>query len=622
MKKLHLLMSILLFSATTITAQIGYDWPTGEGEAVLSTKYKVYVKQGENSEEELEVIMSDALYEGDYRETKLKGRTFSFVNLSYFPNLGELTFRVEKLYSESEADITLSPKSYELDYEVNDEGTSVTFSVDEYNKYIAVNFFSDDNLITVEQQEWQKHMLCIFIDPYETNPTSPTDYGVVVYDNDTPAEDIKNAQTIYFEAGYHNLAHYKHGGIIADDGVITLQNGQGLYIEGGAFVEGLVERENYNNTNQSIKGRGILSGRQYTWYKIPGYTGKEYHQIVELGNKAIIQGVSIIESPHHGIVGREVDITNLKFLGWHCNNDGIRVGYNSEISNSFMRCVDDFFYNFGNTVRNCVLWAGHNGSIMTYGWGGGADSNTYNSGGSTIEDVDIINCEWTGLGNNNGLIMAQTGLDYKPYDYGDGATTTIKDVRIEGKIPGLINLKPRSDGSGIIAVQVPIITVGYLGKLTMEDITVEHQFAKGRITGVEHASTTGNATYYVKDVILNNIKFEDTYLNTENVNNYIEIDEKTTKNITITSDFVSNEKMNVLDIKLFMNANQLSFQTNDINTRSNVSLYSILGQKVAESKDIDINNHTFNLSFYQPGVYILSIENNNGQAICKKITIR
>jgi hypothetical protein len=70
------------------------------------------------------------------------------------------------------------------------------------------------------------------------------------------------------------------------------------------------------------------------------------------------------------------------------------------------------------------------------------------------------------LGNNNGLVMLQVQPAYKPSGY-DGSTTTIlRNIRIEGSIPGLVNLKPYTKGGAgeILAEAVPVDKVGNVGE--------------------------------------------------------------------------------------------------------------------------------------------------------------
>lgn len=526
-------LSVMLFTASLFAQVVHYDWPTGAGEALLSDKYQVFVKLGTNAEEEVEVLMSEAdpndiQYDGQTAD--LTGRTFSYAAVSY-NNIANppLTFRVVKTFGNTSTSVEISPKSYNITPTVG--SNEVTFSVNTNNKYISVNF--DDTANETSNHSWIKHMLTIFVDPPEENAPNPTDPGVEVYSNSLSPTALQNATTLYFPAGYHNLKDYNFASSVIDEveGYIYLNSNKQIYLEGGAFLEGIVSRTAFNTSNQKLYGRGVLSGRQFVW-QLPDGT-KPHGEMVFFGLNAEISGVTIVDSPKHGIVARDnLLVENMKFLGWHANNDGIRIGSGSEVRNSFMRCVDDFFYNYNLYVHDCVFWAGHNGAIVTYGWA------SIDTGSSFLENIDIINPEWLGLGNNNSLIAAQCNLDFNPIDYGTGeTTTTFKDIRIEGSIPGLTNVKPRSSSNGIPeADQVSVASLGYLGDIQFENITVESQFDKGRLRGQANATTTGNNTFYTKNINFTNITIGGTQVTDLNSAAFFDIDAITTQNITFDED--------------------------------------------------------------------------------------
>ncbi|MHB0755150.1 T9SS type A sorting domain-containing protein [Polaribacter sp. M15] len=534
----RVLQLLIIFCTPILFAQLKhYDWPTDTGQAVLSDKYEVYVKHGSDPEIQLEVLMSNAdpndiQYDG--QTTALTGRTFSYAAVSYNDITGSgLTFRVVKTFGGTSTKAKIAPKSYNISPTVT--SNQVVFNVNANNKYISINF--DDDANETNPHNWIKHMLMISVDPPEFDAPNPNDAGVVVYSNTLLPSTLRNATTIYFPSGYHNLRDYQFETDVIDaDGIIYLASNKKMYLEGGAFVEGLVSRTAFNTSNQKLFGRGVLNGRQYEWQD--GNGNKPYGEIVRLGEGAQIIGVHLLDTPKHGIVGRDdMLVENIKFLGWHANNDGIRIGSGSEIRNSFMRCVDDFFYNYNNYVHDCVFWAGHNGAILTYGWA------SIDTGSSFFENIDIINPEWRGLGNNNSLIAAQVNLDFNVIDYGTGVTTTtFKDIRIEGSIPGLTNLKPRSSSNGIpSAEQVPASTLGYLGDVHFQNITVESQFERGRIRGQANA-TSGGATYYTKNINFTNVNIGGTKLTEANKNIFFDIDENTTQNITFDADDGSGEQ--------------------------------------------------------------------------------
>jgi hypothetical protein len=549
-----LFIALFAFLSNSIAQQTDFltkfTYPIATGQAFESDKYDVFVRVGNGAEQKLQVLMSDVnyrtMYDGDWMKAENKDRTFSFVHLDYDKAGPGLRFRIVKKFGNNSSSADIVPRSYGYAGTMNG-GKEVTFTLDDNSKYISINFRGTDN--ETASKKWIRNMLCIFVDPKETDVPTKGSAGVVEYSPTASAAALSSASVIYFPVGYHNLRNYTNGGLINSDGVITLKTNQSIYLEGGAFVEGIIKRTAYGDVDQKIYGRGILTGRQYYWKNHPLHSGPEYGQLIEVGDKATIQGIMYMESPNHGAVGRKVLVENVKFLGWHSNHDGIRVGEGSVIRNTFSRAVDDHFYNFGIHVHNCVLWAGHNGSILTYGWGGDykKDANgnilydangkpiralAYNAGGSILENIDIINPEWVGLGNNQGIVMSQTGLDFEPHDYGKGKLTIVRNIRIEGTIPALTNIKPRSANDGVsVAVQVPITEVGYLGDLHLENITIDAQFDKGRIRGATDAAYDGSATYFAQNIELKNVTIGGVCVNATNKAQYFNIDAATTKDI-------------------------------------------------------------------------------------------
>ncbi len=598
-----------------------YRWPTGEGEALLSDRYKVYLKNGSLPEEEIQVLMSNADYEGDWMANELMGRTFSFASLSSDFSAGPLSFRIVKLTGNPPERIEISPQSFNITSNLSAGGNEAEITVPAGKRYISVNFVESQNQTIT--RKWIKHMLCIFIDPPETNVPQKTDPGVVVYSISMDSESLSSANIIYFPAGYHNLKNYQGTGIISPDGTIKLNNAQSIYLEGGAFVECIIDRQGYSNSDQRVYGRGIITGRQYMWYNNPAWNNTmiRYGQIINLGTNAVIEGVTVLDSPSHGIVGRKVNITNIKFSGWHSNNDGIRVGSGSVIKNCFIRAVDDHFYNFDIWVNDCVLWAGHNGSIMTYGWGG-TGSPTYNAGSSLMENIDIINPEWIGLGNNNGLIMSQTGLDFKPYGYGGSTQTVIRNIRIEGSIPGITNLKPRTGSGGvIIAEPVPMASIGYIGDLLLENITVNSQFSKGLIKGMSDAASDGEKPFFIQNVRMKNVVIGGITVTRENAGDFFNIENNTVKELYFNdllfgqTTSITNNPVKINNrYRIIPNPVTDSFSiTPAIQGSYTMEILNIRGLTVYRSEGRVSDENEINPGVLLPGHYIVRIRTENNE---------
>lgn len=511
-----------------------YDWPTSQGQAKLSEHYDVYVTIDGENEQKLEVLQSDAIVNNigtdgkpgeDAYANLTKQRTFSFAWVSYDESKGKkITFRVVSKdgYSNPE----LAPKSYNISSD--NAGNSVTFSVDKSSRYIAVNFNCQENIVRHNNgYDWVKHMLVLFVDPKEKSKPDPASQRIVYYSDELTDADLANAEVIYFRPGYYNLKDNPTGNMINSEGGLTLTSNQQIYLAGGAFVEGYILRRNYGDTNQKFYGRGIITGRQYTWLPGASEADGRIKQLVMVANKSLFEGIMIMESPNHGIVStNDCTFENVKMLGWHCNNDGLRPGNNSKVSNCFLRAYDDFFYNYSLDVRDCVLWPGWNGSIMTNGW------NDIDIGGSLVENIDIIYPEWFSMGNNRGLIMSQNDYAFNPPV--GSKTTVFRNIRFEGKIPGFVNLKPNSN----YASGRPLLTdpsqLGWLGDILLENITINEQENKPNNLikgGCPAVIDDPNSIWWVRDVTFRNIMIGGTKVTDSNKAQWFKIDGKTTSNI-------------------------------------------------------------------------------------------
>lgn len=511
-----------------------YQWPVGEGQAKLSEHYEVYVTPEGGQEQKVEVLQSDAIVNNigtdglpgeDAYASLTKKRTFSFAMISYDETKGKkLTFRVVSKDGYSNPEV--APKSYNISTEP--AGSSVVFSVDKSNRYVAVNFNCSQNIVKQNNgYNWVKHMLVLFVDPMEQLKPDPAKQKIVYYSDNVTNNELANADVIYFKPGYYNLKNNPTGSMINSNGGLTLTSNQEMYIAGGAFVEGYIIRKNYGDQNQKFYGRGIISGRQYTWLPGASEADGRIKQLMMGAKYSVFDGIMIMESPNHGIVStNDCTFRNVKMLGWHCNNDGLRPGNNSKISNCFLRAYDDFFYNYSLDVRDCVLWPGWNGSIMTNGW------NNIDIGGSLVENIDIIYPEWFSMGNNRGLIMSQNDYAFNPP--AGSKQTVFRNIRFEGKIPGFVNLKPNSG----YKTDRPLLTnkadLGWMGNILLENISIEEHESKPNNLiqgGCPAVEGDPSSTWWVKDVTLRNITIGGTKVTDANKSKWFTIDEKTTSNI-------------------------------------------------------------------------------------------
>ncbi|MEM1063568.1 MAG: hypothetical protein AAGJ97_14680, partial [Planctomycetota bacterium] len=272
-----------------------YDWPTAPGQAILSEHYRVFVREGDGPESEVDVLQANAIYEGgryvDGEAADLKGRTFSFAQLSYLPGHKPARIRIEKISGDPAEAISVAPRSYNLVTRTEPAEKKAVVEIDRPSRYFSVTFDADDN--RTRYHGWIKHMLAVFVDPAERDIPRPGEAGVVRFDPERPARDYATARVVYFPPGYHDLTAAPTTSLIRREGELRLANGQAAYLAGGAYVEGHISGD---GERHRVFGRGVLTGRRYEWNK------KVRRSFVELGGEAVVEGITITSPPLHGVV--------------------------------------------------------------------------------------------------------------------------------------------------------------------------------------------------------------------------------------------------------------------------------------------------------------------------------
>jgi hypothetical protein len=197
--------------------------------------------------------------------------------------------------------------------------------------------------LTVEVNGDWVNSLHLFVNPPETT---------------IPKADDPNV--IYFGPGIHEINQVK------------VASGQTVYLDGGAvlYASPLETGKStgpmflLSGTDITLRGRGIIDGSRRPH---PGGG----HPIVAEGANIKVEGVILRDSPSWNFPVRKsdnVDIRNLKIIGWRSNSDGIDIcnSRNVTVSDCFLRTFDDLVVikshdpNGGPardiTVKNCILW--------------------------------------------------------------------------------------------------------------------------------------------------------------------------------------------------------------------------------------------------------------------------
>lgn len=453
--KNHFLPSIVLACILTsnwCSARLNIPQLPAPGSSYFSNShvYTAQVKQGSGDWQTLHIRRTSSQNElvsgnngGIY-----KNREFHFTPFSFDSNGGSLKIRVTKDAQKIPEAIAANLSNVEI---VNAHSNPIKISNHTLEftlntpQYVFVNFNVKSNQNTHKEISVIKHPFAIFADPYNSDlnePLAAPGQKKLVYNASTTFREMQDADIIVFRGGFHDIKNHDA------NGTIPLNNNKIIWLHPRALVTGHIERDGQVGNDALIYGRGVLYQGDFRNdpnnvssgpYWQPNSAWKTAPQArmfdaVTMGDRATLRGVIIADTMHHGVVSRNNSvIERVKIWGWHGNNDAFRPGDGSMIKNNFIRAVDDALYSRAIKVENNLFYHSYNGAILTCGW-----ENVGDSGNTTFNNNIIYRPEWTGLGNNNGILASQIG------PYAECKNITFNNTKIYGKLPGLINLKQSS----------------------------------------------------------------------------------------------------------------------------------------------------------------------------------
>jgi hypothetical protein len=227
--------------------------------------------------------------------------------------------------------------------------------------------------LSVEINGEIRHPLLVFADPPESEPVPE------------PGDNV-----LYYGPGVHNV------------GKVEVKSNETVYIAGGAYVKGYFEGGT-NKHDVVIRGRGVLSGEDDPH--------KSHHMIQIMGNNTHdirIEGITIVNSPwtHIRLWGKHNTVRDVKMISWYYNTDGVLLGADSLLEDSFFKLNDDAIklYHSGITVRNCVIWQLMNGAPFQLTW-----NVSQRTRDVTVSDCDVIRVEHYKDWDNRGVFNSIHG---------------------------------------------------------------------------------------------------------------------------------------------------------------------------------------------------------------------
>ena len=195
--------------------------------------------------------------------------------------------------------------------------------------------------------------------------TEPGQYTVVFNDNVNKALHIfaNPLETDVPDPDDPNVYYIPSGEWVMD--AIALEDGQTLYISGGAVLHSIISVNNAKNVR--ICGRGIIDGSDYDAWNQPG----SYARVpIDLNHAkdVTIDGIIVANSNCWNVnsySSKHVEINNVKVISGRQNGDGFTFQSCTDhtVTNSFARTWDDSLVikNYsgstkGITFRNMQVW--------------------------------------------------------------------------------------------------------------------------------------------------------------------------------------------------------------------------------------------------------------------------
>jgi hypothetical protein len=331
------------------------------------------------------------------------------------------------------------------DIAVSRDGSTVSFEIDRPGQF------------SVEFDGSIEHPLLVFADPPE---------------RDVPARDDPNV--LWYGPGLHELG----------EGFIEPRAGQTVYLAPGALVRGRIRASDAHDVR--ITGRGILSG-QHLPANPPGtYTAPHLLELSGASERAVIEGITLVASPHYNIVARgdRSVVRNVKMMGWWYGTDGIATGTNGLVEDCFIKANDDALklYRSGLVVRRCVIWQMENGAPFQFSWNMNTDNHGFH-----VSDIDIIRVEHRSDANNRAIFNSIHG------GRGNMSGYLFEDIRIENADWRFMRMTvkktswSRSD------------TFGNITDVTIRNVTADRPFSQ-RSEIISHETTGRFARFTFENV--------------------------------------------------------------------------------------------------------------------------
>ncbi len=316
---------------------------------------------------------------------------------------------------------------------------------------------------------------------------------------ETEIPDQNDPKVRWFSPGIHSLGTE----------VQTVSSGETLYFAPGSLVYGCFKGDDAADVR--LLGRGILAGTIYPPNPPNTYTAPHLFELAGSSDQTLVDGITFLDSPHYNLLlrGNRCTVRNVKMIGWWYGTDGVGVGADSLVENSFFKVNDDTFklYRDNMVVRGCTVWQMENGMPFQLSWNLNQDASHVR-----VSDCDVIRVEHYKEANNRAVFGSIHGGSGNLSDY------IFENIRIEGPIFRLVKL------TALLTSWSRSPVAGTISHLTFRDIYVEGPVLQSNL--IQSLEATGR----FEDITFQNLVVEGQLI-TESANASFKIDPASTARI-------------------------------------------------------------------------------------------
>ncbi len=355
-------------------------------------------------------------------------------------------------------------------------GNEVTFTITKPMKF-QVDINND-----------QTHVIFIFADLPEVDPPSApsgssssttsdsTDLYADEYGLDSPtnttsggletdgggASTMSTTNTVYYGPGFHNVGEN-----------FQFDNDTTVYLAPGSFVNGTFRNSSTTPLNITVRGRGILCGRNYPWDDGPGLL--RFSGSITGTSNLHVEGITFLDSPGYNCSWVN-SARNLKMIGWVNNTDGVHPAHAAVVEDNFIFNYDDGVTTNSNILVTNNVFYTNKGATFKFSW-----NINWNVNNVLFKDNTVINYrnfnDYTVNSNNGGssavISAAHGGLGHL-YNY------TVENLRVErlgGSVKRFLSLQITHNDWETNP------DIGTLSGLLFKNVTIDETTSDNKIIG-------------------------------------------------------------------------------------------------------------------------------------------